>query len=156
MTTVTIRIEGFNLPGRRCVGLPGIAKPVYENVHVGVQQGRDVVNRVPGDAATASWELELAVVTGRDGNPDLRGPWVHGKPGDRFLYLSWGECDALGHFDSFRRAKLMLGTIDAALVHEAVAGGSVITARLPLTDARGGPICAAVRPPTIQWSLADD
>jgi hypothetical protein len=150
---ITVRIRGHDLPGIRCAGLPGIAKPVYEGVHVGVQRQKDVVEMVPGDAPEASWTLPIDVVPGRTGGLDFKGPWVHGKPGERFLYLSWGEVDDLGHFFGFRRAKLWLTTIGEERLQRALDTGAVIEGRLPLTDTKGGPICASVRPPVIEWSL---
>ena len=64
---------------------------------------------MPADAASATWEFE---VTSRevDGLLDVGGPWVHGRPGARFLYLSWGAVDDEA-FAMFRRAKLMFGDI---------------------------------------------
>jgi len=156
MTTVTFRISGYDLPGARCVGLPGIAKPVYDNVHVGVQHKREVVSLVRGDAAEARWDLDVDIVPGRDGRLDFRGPWVQGKLGDRFLYLTRGGRIAGGCLATFRRAKLMLAVIDEGLLHEAIASGATLEGRLPLTDAKGGPRCAAVRPPDIRWSLLSE
>lgn len=153
MSALKLRIRGHTLPGRRCAGLPGIAKPVYDEIHVGVQRKHEVVNLVPGDAPEAAWDLQLDVVTGRDGSPDFRGPWVHGKPGERFLYLNWGERGPAGQLSMFRRAKLWLTTIDPVLLQQAIADDAVVEGRLPLTDRRGHPLCASVRPPTIQWSL---
>ena len=82
---------------------------------------------------------------------DLRGPWVQGRRGDRFLYLSWGHDDGDG-FVMVRRAKLMLGVLDPADLVDA-RDDDVLVGRLPLVDAHGGPVCAAVRPPAIRWSL---
>ena len=153
MTVLTIRIRGHDLPGIRCVGLPGIAKPAYEAVHVGVQRKREVVGLVPGDAAEACWDLQIEVIPGRDGGLDFRGPWVHGKPGERFLYLIWGEIGADGELSMFRRAKLWPGTIGEELLTQAIESSAIIEGRLGLTDSRGGPLCASARPPTIQWSV---
>ena len=153
MSSVTIRIRGHDLPGARCAGLPGIAKPVYEAVHVGVQRKREVVDLVSGDAPEACWDLQIEVVPGRDGGLDFRGPWVQGKPGERFVYLSWGEVGAGGAFWGFRRAKLWLGTIGEERLQQAIEANAIVEGRLPLTDGRGGPLCASVRPPTIAWSL---
>lgn len=84
---------------------------------------------------------------------DYRGPWVQGKRGDRFLYLCWGH-DAGAGFVGFRRAKLMLGVLDPAEMASAP-DGAVLEGRLSMVDARGGPVCAAVRPPAIRWTLHD-
>ena len=153
VSSVTIRIRGHDLPGARCAGLPGIAKPAYEAVHVGVQRKREVAGLVAGDAPEACWDLQVEVVPGRDGGLDFRGPWVQGKPGERFVYLSWGEVGEDGAFSMFRRAKIWLGTIGEERLRQAIASSAVVEGRLPLTDSRGGPLCASVRPPTIEWSL---
>ncbi len=103
MEELAVRIVGQRLPGLRCGGRTG--------VHVGVQRGREVVALVPGDVTAAVFELTVGVVTGRDGRPDFRGPFVHGRPGERFLYLSWGEVGTAGRFEMFRRAKLHLSAL---------------------------------------------
>jgi hypothetical protein len=154
VTSVKMRIRGHTLPGRRCEGLPGIAKPCYDEVHVGMQQKHEVVELVPGDAPEARWDFQIDVFDGKDGRPDFRGPRVQGKPGERFLYLNWGEVGPGGTFWGFRRAKLWLTTIDEALIEQAMVTNGNVQGKLPLTDARGGPICASVRPPILQWRLA--
>lgn len=144
-----IRIEGTDLPGRRAGGESDALR--LGNVHVGVQRKSEVVDRVPADAEAATWDLE---VTSRevDGLLDVGGPWVHGRPGARFLYLSWGAVDG-GGFAMFRRAKLLFGDIPTALARSAHDGTGVLVGRLGLTDPAGGPRCARVRPPDIAWSL---
>jgi hypothetical protein len=142
-----IRIEGVDLPGRR-VGAEADALRLG-NVHVGVQCRSDVVDRVPADAESAVWEFE---VTSRevDGLLDVGGPYVHGRPGSRFLYLSWGGVDGF-HFGMFRRAKLMFGDIPTDVLRAAHDGGGMLVGTVGLTDADGGPRCARVRPPDIAW-----
>lgn len=51
----------------------------------------------------------------------------------------------------FRRAKLMLDAVDPETVESAVASGLLVV-RLGLTDGRGQPLCAAVRPPAATGS----
>ena len=58
-----------------------------------------------------------------------------------------------GAFTMFRRAKLWLDAIDPATLDAARQYGSLI-ARLELTDTKGHPLCAAVRPPLIRWTAA--
>jgi uncharacterized protein DUF5990 len=105
---------------------------------------------VAGDAAGASWNVDVRVMTGDDGL-DFRGPVVHGKRGERFVYLTWGDVGADGSFRMFRRAKLMLDRVDPALVCQASGGGALV-ATVNLSDDRGCPRCARVDPPAVVWS----
>jgi len=141
-----IVIEGHDLPGAAFVsdGVP------LHNVHVAVQIGKGPVGLVRGDADRARWEIDVPTVLA-DGGVDLRGPAVHGKKGERFLYLTWGDVDAGGSFSMFRRAKLMIGDVEPELLAAAAADDGVLVASLALTDERGGPRCARVKPPLISW-----
>ncbi|WP_033338432.1 DUF5990 family protein [Catenuloplanes japonicus] len=141
-----LRIEGFDLPGRVADTNP--AGPPYPAVHVGIQRRDEVISLVPGDAESAVWQVE---VTTKDG-PDFGGPFIHGKRGARFVYLSWGTV-ASGVFHGFRRAKIHPADAGDELIAAAVTGRGVLVARLGLTDAKGGPICATVRPPHVAWSV---
>lgn len=140
-------IDGHDLPGRRFVS-DGV---LLEHVHVAVQVGKEPVGLVSGDAPSAHWDVEVRAVVD-DGGVDVRGPAVHGRRGERFLYLTWGDVGADGTFAMFRRAKLMVADIDPSLLAGAAAApdGS-LRAEIALTDERGGPRCARVRPPAIVW-----
>jgi hypothetical protein len=146
---VRVVVEGFDLPGRRFCDAEG--NPL-EDVRVGVQLGREPHDVVPGDAASARWELDVRVVTGPDRTLDFRGPAVQGKRGDRFLYLTWGNV-VDGRFEMFRRAKLMLNRIDPGLVTEAEQHERRLVGTVRLTDQRGGPRCGRVDPPDLEWSV---
>ncbi len=136
-------IVGFNLPGR--------AWCEYDNVHVGVQRRADVVDLVPGDAAEAIWSFSVDVVPA-DGS--FRGPYVQGRRGDRFFYLSWGTVGDDRSFTMFRRAKLMLDAVDPAVATAAAEPGHLLLATLALTGGDGSPRCAALRPPAISWTAS--
>jgi hypothetical protein len=146
---VRIRIEGSDLPGRRAGAEADALR--LGNVHVGVQRKAEVVDRVRADAPAATWQFE---VSSRevDGLLDVGGPWVHGRPGARFLYLSWGAVTD-DRFDMFHRAKLLFGDVPTALLRAAHEGAGVLVGRLGLTDGRGEPLCARVRPPAITWTV---
>lgn len=145
MTIVELRIVGRKLPGRQ-VG-------DYRAVHVGLGRGATLRDLTPGDAPEVTFHVPLTVVTDREGWQDFRGSFVQGKRGARFVYLSWGEVGPDGHFQLFRAAKLHLSTIPAADLARALETGARIEAVLDLTDARGGPLCASVRPPWLTWSV---
>ncbi|MGW1799557.1 DUF5990 family protein [Streptomyces sp. NPDC001984] len=145
-----IRIDGVDLPGLSCAPAPGGG--AYENIHVAVQRRNrpaELLDPQPGDAPSASWTLECSSAGG-----DVKGPYVQGRPGERFLYLSWGTVDASGAFTMFRRAKLMLGAVPADVLDAAVRTG-LLVGRLGLTDPCGHPLCARVVPPAITWTAQD-
>ena len=142
-----IRIRGRNLPGRSFVS-DGEA---LHNVHVGVQERKDPVGLVPGDAPSATWDVDVGLKVDAYGDLDFRGPAVQGRPGGRFLYLTWGDVGRDGSFTMFRRAKLMLGAIDPAVVRAAEDSGRPLLADIDLTDECGGPRCAQVHPPALTW-----
>ena len=143
-----IVIEGHDLPGAEFVsdGAP------LHNVHVAVQVGKEPVGLVRGDADGARWEIDVRTVVADD-EVDMRGPAVQGKKGERFLYLTWGDVGAGDSFAMFRRAKLMIGDIEPEMLAAATRDDGVLVASLSLTDERGGPRCARVKPPVISWRL---
>lgn len=146
-----IRIEASDLPGRTCP--PGENFPGYTNIHVGVQRrsrGDELLDLHPGDAPSAAWLLECTTAPTATGM-DIKGPYIQGRPGGRFIYLCWGTVNGTGAFFMFRRAKLMFDAIDAETMEAATRSGQLL-ARLRLTDGKGEPLCAAVRPPLIAWS----
>ena len=129
--------------------LPGLRFEEHTNVHVGVQRGQEVVQVQPAEGSSVKFTFGIVLRELDDGGLDFRSPFVHGKPGDRFFYLSWGDVGAGGSFSMFRRAKLMLSAVPSGLIS---AKTGSLEAYLSLTDAKGGPVCAAVRPPAINWS----
>jgi len=134
-------IRGHDLPGASYAG--------HARIAVGLQVRDEPAEVVPGDAPSALWETEVRLVDG-----DARGPAVHGRRGERFVYLTWGEVSD-GGFAMFRRAKLMLDRVDAVLLTEAEESGRPLVADVGLTDEKGGPRCARVDPPAIRWSIGE-
>ena len=141
-----LQIRGHHLPGRAWQS----SRECYDNVHVGIQVGREPRELVRGDAESPSWTIPLDVVV-REGGLDFCGSAVQGRHGARFVYLTWGDVDADGSFTMFRRAKLMLADL-APLVAET----DHVVARVDLTDECGGPRCARLRPPALTLGPADD
>jgi Family of unknown function (DUF5990)/Domain of unknown function (DUF5655) len=159
---LVVVIEGYDLPGRSC--RPGPDGTGYDNVHVALpSDGKDrpgltvpdrrwqAAETVPGDARSARWEVEVKIRRGDDGI-DFGGPFVNGDRTDRSIGLAWGEVPGDGTFRLFRGVKIRLVDVDPGLIEDAMRPGHQLVARVRLTDARGNPICARVRPPDIAWS----
>jgi hypothetical protein len=164
--TMTVVIEGSELPGRTCRPEPG--GQGHENVYVALG-GRSAdrlsltmsnkpgmaIEPVPGDAPAACWEMPVTVRRDEDGF-DFGGPYVRGVRDDRHLGLIWGDLLADGTLQVFRGAKLRLVDVDPGLIEQATRPGRTLVARIRLTDARGNPICARVHPPYLTWSAGAD
>jgi hypothetical protein len=121
-------IRGHHLPGRSC--------GPHNDVHVGLQVGRDPEGLVPGDADGAEWVAEIRMDDG-----DFRGPAVQGRKGARHVYLTWGTLTD-GTFTMFRRAKLMLAELPR--------GVDEVTVEIHLTDDTGMPRCARLSAPALR------
>jgi hypothetical protein len=165
--TLTVVIEGSELPGRSCRPEPDGRG--HENVHVALYSHvKDrpalampgnpwtATEPVPGDAAAARWEAQVTVKEGPDGGFDFAGPFVRGVRDDRHLGLAWGDLPGDGTLRLFRGAKLRLVDVDPALIEQALRPGRKLVARIRLTDAKGNPICARVHPPYLTWSVSAD
>jgi hypothetical protein len=150
-----IRIEGVDLPGSSCG--PGPQRPEgHFNIHVGVpRRGKpaELLGLAPGNSPAVTWTLDATVTSAADGGLDVKGPYLQGPPGGRFIYLNWGTVDAPGTFTMFRRAKLRLDAVPPELLRDAQRQGFLV-ARVTLTDPKGNPVCASLGPPFIEWSAA--
>jgi hypothetical protein len=131
---VQIRIEAFDLPGNSCGPGPD-SSGGFQNIHGGVQRRnrRDILlGLARGDASSATRTADCDAVTSRNGL-DLKGPHIQGPPGGRFI--------------------LWFDAIPPLVIENAMKLG-LLVGRLGLTDPKGNPLCAAVRPPVIEWSAA--
>jgi len=137
-----LQIQGHHLPGRTWRS----SDEYHDNVHVGIQVGKEPRELVRGDADTSSWTIPIEVV-GRDGGVDFRGAAMQGRPGARFIYLTWGDVAEGGSFTMFRRAKLMLADLAPLITGDS---GQTIVAAVDLTDDCGGPRCARLQAPALR------
>jgi Family of unknown function (DUF5990) len=139
---VKVRVRGVTPPGPTCGPSPD-QPDGYRNIHAALQHRQDYVFRTPGDQEFAA-DVDLGVRHGR-----FVGPYVHGRGDDRFLYLGWGEVVGTD-FVMFRRAKIRLDHLDAAGID-----GTTMEVEIDLSDERGHPTCASLRPPAARWRTAD-
>jgi hypothetical protein len=151
-------IEALGLPGRSFCAGPGA--PTFRNVHLALRSTSEdrpgltapghpwrATEPVPGDAASARWQVDVTIRRGADGL-DFGGPFVRGDRTDRHLALAWGDVSADGTFRLFRGAKLRLLDLDPGLVEEAMRPGAALAVRIRFTDELGQPI----RPAEVTWS----
>src|SRR5258705_2878156 len=80
-----LQIRGHHLPG----GAWRSPDAQYDNVHVGIQVGKEPRELVRGDADTSTWTIPIEVVD-REGGLDFRGAAGHGRPGCPVLVLTPG------------------------------------------------------------------
>src|SRR5215212_6497697 len=133
---LVVRVIGHDLPGRRFCD--------YDDVRVGVQRGHEAEQLVAGDATEAVFDVTVTPT----GDGDARGPYVHGRRDDRFIYLVWVAAPGA---TMFRRAKLRLDTVPPSEWTSAQRPGHLLEGRIRLTDDRGGPLCARVPPAMVTW-----
>jgi hypothetical protein len=165
--TLNVVIEGTELPGLTCQPEPdGTA---HRSIHValstgarGIAEGQPwltvprkpglAVDPFPGDAKEARWEVTVTVRGSAGDGYDFTGPSVGGDRTDRNLGLVWGEVPGDGTLTMFRGAKLRLVDVPPDLITAAMRPGHRLVARVRLTDDRGNPVCARLRPSHLSWS----
>lgn len=165
--TMTVVIEGAELPGRTCQPEPD--GNVHRNIHValattakGIAEGQSwltvplkpglAAEPFPGDAKGTRWQVTVTVRGGADDGYDFTGPSVGGDRTDRHIGLVWGDVPGDGTLDMFRGAKLRLVDVPPDLITDAMRPGHRLVARVRLTDDRGNPVCARLRPSHLTWS----
>ena len=145
MSTGPVRIIGRRLPGLTWSGRTGI--------HLGVLRGSEVVGLVRGDEGEARFDIEVELHVDADGSADFRGPYVHGRRMQRYVHLVWGEVDDAGTFTMFQRVKLPLSPLLEQHSVDELRNSERVHAFLELTDPKGRPVVATVRPPWVFWRV---
>ena len=143
-------------PAERMLPLRIVVLRPPPGVALAVQRGRsDMLPPARTSEDAAVFELSVRVAARGDGAPNLLGPYAHGTPADRFLYVNWGT--SAGQWGSrwTRRAKLKTAGIGWALIEETLASpGAVLEARIAGTGRDGGPCCATVPLLDGGWQLS--
>ena len=165
--TMKVVIEGTELPGLTCQPEPD--GTVHRNIHValattakGIAEGQPWLNvplkpglaaePFPGDAKQTRWKVTVTVRGSAGDGYDFTGPSVGGDRTDRNLGLVWGDVPGDGTLQLFRGAKLRLVDVPPDLITDAMRPGHSLVAQVRLTDDRGNPVCARLRPSHLTWS----
>ncbi len=122
-----------------------------------MQRGRDeLVPPTGNESGSLLFDFDLRI--GKplaDGRPNFLGPFAHGTPSARFVYVNSGT--SAGQTDSCwtRRAKIMLAGIDQALLSRALRSDGRLEAHMRGTGKDGGPACASVQLLDGGWKLRE-
>ena len=112
-----------------------------------MQRGKDGLlspSKVRADSLVFDLSIRVSERKG-GGAPNVLGPYAHGKPDDRFLYLNSGTM--AGQEDSCwtRRAKIKTGGISWKIVEQTSARvGSFLEVQIEGRAKDGGPCCGTV------------
>jgi len=121
------------------------------NVWFGVQRTKHLEQEVRATVDGAQFDVAMNLFAEHDGF-DARGPYVHGKKGDRFFYLVWAEPDQDSTLTMFARSKFMLNDVDASTLRSALEGSSLICS-VDYAAEDKGPF-GTIRPPRVTWLSA--
>lgn len=117
-------------------------------VDYGLQKGGgrefEVVQKQRSKSADLRFEFGARVKDGKNGEPVLLGPFVHGPPHERFAYLDIGTYAGQTDTPFSRRLKIPFRGLTWDLVNKASRG--VLETRVPGTAKDGTPSCATVKP----------
>jgi hypothetical protein len=146
-----VEIRGSDLPGLRCGPAPD--GNFDENIHVGLHadprpsSSSVGTRRPPGGSSRSPFATSRTGSTSEDRRPrEARG----GPP-----RAPLGTLDDGGSFTVFRAAKLRFSDVDPSALRHAVKSGGRLIGSIGLTDDRGWPRCASVRPPDVTWSAVE-
>lgn len=126
--------------------------PPFQTEHqvvFGLQDKQGAVDAVDA-TRTTTFETGIELVGHGDADLDFRGVHVHGKKGDRFLYLSWGTADHAEPFVMFARAKIKLADIPTDLL-QAADGEAGLECRVHATNGKGQPASGTIKHPAVSW-----
>ena len=119
-------------------------------VDFGLQKGSgnnfEVTQKQRSKTGDLHFEFSARVKEGKDGAPVLLGPFVHGPPQERFVYIDIGTYAGQTGTPWSRRLKIPLRGITWELVKQASRKAHFLETRVPGTGKDGSPSCATVKP----------
>lgn len=134
----------------RCRKLPGVQVGERNAARLGIQKRGEVIGDVAADAEEALFVAPIRVEFTDAGTADFHGPFVHGTPRERFVYLCWGERNG-EQWEGFGRAKLQLLPIPQALLLRASDNSATLEVTIDMTDDQGKPVFATIKEKQLHW-----
>lgn len=131
-----------------CTDLPGAGERL---LHLGIQRDQTIIETASADSKRIVFKPTFRVRRNADGSANFLGPFAHGPKAERFVYLNWVTMSGETLTGMVGRIKLHLNHLKWAAVEEAARVEKPIRVRLALTNAKGLPVMASVRPNVAQW-----
>lgn len=122
-------------------------------LHLGIQSDKQMIEATSADSKRVVFKPLLRARRNADGSANFLGPFAHGPRTERFIYLVWAIVQAGVPVRMVGRIKLHLNHIKWAAVETAAGGKKPIRVTLTLTNAKGKPVMASVRPDVAKWKL---
>ncbi len=136
-----------------CTKLPGSKWDERGPIHLGMQQCEEIKDAQSPDLERIKFAPVLRVRRHSDGSANFLGPFAHGPRTGRFIYLVWAAMHGKTPIAMAGRIKLMLNHIEWGEVEHAAAKSRPSKVTVPLTDEKGRPVFASVRPDSAKWHL---
>jgi hypothetical protein len=115
-------------------------------IDFGLQEGSgndyNVVQKQRSSKGDLTFEFSVRVREGKDGQPNLLGPFVQGPAHQRFVYIDIGTYAGQTNTAWSRRLKVPLLGITWALIEKR----KMLETHVPGTAKDGSPTCATVKP----------
>ena len=134
-----------------------VSPPV--GVDYGIQKGSGsdyqtlFLQRPSNPRAQIVFDVPMTVTERPDGQPNFGGPFVQGKPTERFLYVDIGKYAGQRNTEWARRMKVPLTSINWPLIEQAAKSGKAIETRIPGTAKDGSPTAASTVKLQSAWTL---
>jgi hypothetical protein len=133
-----------------CTELPG-AGP--SSLHLGIQRDNAIIEAASADSKRIVFRPTLRARRNTDGSVNFLGPFAQGPKAERFIYLNWATMNDRVPAVMVGRIKLHLNHITWAAVERAALSDKPLRVKLALTNAKGNPVMASLRPDVARWEL---
>jgi Family of unknown function (DUF5990) len=133
-----------------CTELPGAG---HHALHLGIQRDKEIIEAASADSNRIVFKPTLRARRNGDGSVNFLGPFAQGPKTERFIYLNWASTNGKELTAMVGRIKLHLNHINWAAVEKAAKRNKPIRVELALTNAKGNPVMASVRPDVAKWTL---
>lgn len=133
-----------------CIDFPDADRLAYAALRLGIQKGKEVEQDVPCQQGHVRFTFHLDTTVKADHSVALGGPYAQGPSRSRFVYLCWGE-RVNGEWRQSSRIKVALDALSSAIIERSVGTQSPVRARIRVTNGKGEPAAASLKPGNIEW-----